>query len=179
MIIFIKIKQKELSLFEQEQNDLENILCIVENLNSSFKNKDKNKFIEGLSKLFNEKDKEIHDIPILKFNKSSRSLSYDDIESNEYERRFLQKINLTYQNSQGFSNCSTNNNSIQSLISQNLETFQHRLKIMVIGDKQAGKTLLINKIIQNELNNLDYKYSPTRRYLLNNIVLISENIFLT
>jgi GTPase SAR1 family protein len=48
---------------------------------------------------------------------------------------------------------------------------------MVIGDKQAGKTLLINKIIQNDYTQPDYKYTPTRRYILFYEVSIFVNIY--
>ena len=158
-----ELKEKELTLVEQEQHDHNKIMSTIENLNLSFKNKDKSMFLEGLSKLCNVKSKQMDDTTLLVDNKIKRSLSFDAIESAEYEQQFLNKINHSLTNSQALCNASTDVNSIQSLILQNLETFHQTLKIIVIGDKCVGKSLFISKLIQGDNFDSSFSYQPTKR----------------
>ncbi len=53
---------------------------------------------------------------------------------------------------------STNENSLESLILQNLELYEDVLKIMVIGEKYSGKSYLISKLISSPV----HSYFPTK-----------------
>ena len=137
-------------MFEQEELEKNNILNSMENLTKSIKKKDKLMFLEELSGLFQEKTNFIKEIPFLSKGMNLRKISYDTMDSSEYEEKILNNINSSWYQCQSLSSResnSTNFNSLGSLISQNLEIFHRTLKIMVLGDKNVGKTTLVNKII--------------------------------
>ena len=166
------MENKELSLFEQEKLDEDNLLFSFEKINISYKNKDRNEFFNELSNLDNDNLSTFTNSSNNRFIHSNkedkRSLSFDIIENNRYDQALISKINTASNNYNSNinieANCSTNADSLYSLISQNLEISQSTLKLMVIGDNHVGKTLFINKIIKG--NNVDYNYNPTKRYIL-------------
>ena len=128
-------------------------------------------FMEELKGLFNENSKYIKNIPILSDIsdiKSMRRLSYDTLDTSKYEEKLLNNINSSLYHCQTLSSRETNStdfNSIQSIISQNLEMSHQCLKIMVLGDKNVGKSLLINKIINQERIS-GFNICPTKSYLI-------------
>lgn len=55
------------------------------------------------------------------------------------------------------STCSSNTSSMKEIISQNIDFEQEILKLMVIGNTQVGKTLIINSFMESRSN----KYIPS------------------
>lgn len=172
----------------------EKLLINLEELNSSFKYKDKKKFIETISNLYNQNADVNCEISKenLRGNKSKldnstskRSLSYDQMENidfkikndknnnNESYNSNLEDCISTFATSKNNNESnktndnshltpSKNKNNIENLINQNLNMCFEQLKLIVIGDKQVGKTSLINKILK--VQSFDFKnYEPTLR----------------
>lgn len=62
---------------------------------------------------------------------------------------------------------STNENSLESLVMQNLELYEEVLKIMVIGEKCTGKSLFISKLMSTPI----HSYVPTKNLEIQSTVL--------
>ncbi len=171
-----------------EKIDEEKLLLHLESLNTSFKNKNKKDFIMTVTDLYSEES----NLNSINFNiqpknlgeKTKRSFSFDTFENinlnNFLSLKHKNEEKNTINNSNGLSSistnftntipCSTVKNSFENIISQNLIVSDELIKLILVGDKSVGKTLFINKIMQDNDNNISYIPTASldiKRHLLN------------
>jgi hypothetical protein len=143
---------KPCTLEEQERVEEEELANNFHNLNLSLKEKDTDEFIHSLTHL--SKDSNFGFFP--KYSRAAetiRPFSLNSIDNFSFEK---------------LSNVSTNDCvddiKMQSFLLQNLEIFEDVLKVMVLGDKCSGKSLLISKLLNKGKNN----YFPTTSLEIHN-----------
>lgn len=141
------MNSKEISLEEQEKNEELELLNNLNNLNTFYKEKDKDEFLNSLTNL-SKSNLSSHDFISLhdKQSKKKRHFSMNSLESLDVTLNDCLSVK------------STNENSLESLILQNLELYEDVLKIMVIGEKYSGKSCLISRLISSPV----HSYFPTK-----------------
>lgn len=146
---------KPYTLEEQERVEEEELANNFHNLNLSFKEKDTNEFINSLTYL--SKDSNFGFFP--KYSRTEnaiRPFSFNSIDNFSFEK---------------LSNVSTNDGGndllMPSFLLQNLEIFEDVLKVIVLGDKCSGKSLLITKL----LNKAKLNYIPTTSLEIHNKIV--------
>jgi hypothetical protein len=146
---------REKSLEEKEKADEEALNSNIHDLNFFFKEGDTNEFLNSLANL--SKDSNLGCF-VTTSNWSTRSKERNSLSSMKEE--------LTFENSgpsQGFVNEST----VHSILAQNIEIYEEVLKIMVLGDKSTGKSLLISKLLSKGDS---WSYIPTKSLEIHNII---------
>jgi hypothetical protein len=146
---------KSCTLEEQERVEEEELANNFHNLNLSFKERDTDEFIHGLTHL--SKDSNFGFFPkCSRAVETIRPFSLNSIDNFSFEK---------------LSNVSTNDCGdemiMQSFLLQNLEIFEDVLKVMVLGDKCSGKSLLISKLLNKGKNN----YFPTTSLEIHNKIV--------
>lgn len=158
------ILEKEKTLEELEQIDEANLMNRLDDMNMSFKNKNKKNFLIAVSDLLSENTKTFNFL-----HKSKRSFSFDSIENislninlQEYGLDSFNSISsgLNFTNSIN-SSMSTNfsNYTIENILKQNLIVTDRIIKLIIVGDKAVGKTLFAKKLFNC---NIDKNYEPTQ-----------------
>jgi len=169
----------------KEEKEKVELTKALKTLNESIKNQDKEEFVEFLFNYLKEnskigKENENENIEKYKdelilnagFNKnfprsltqmSLHSLNVNEAVSSLISKEEIKKLNS--KNNKIESIISTNPNSLQSLITQNLEIQTEILKIMMIGISKIGKSKLIDNFINKAAMDMDTEakdlYIPT------------------
>ena len=138
---------KKPSLSEQEKIDEERLLKHLEQINQTFKQPYNNYMIDAISSIYNNGEKQ-HS-PSTKLSHLGKELSN------------IYKSNMSTAYDSAFENQATLEGD-ENIIIQNLNISDEVLKLIVIGDKAVGKSLLIDKLCN--INN--QTYSTTQRYEL-------------
>jgi hypothetical protein len=138
---------KEISLEEQEKNEELELLNNLNNLNTFYKEKDKDEFLNSLTNLSKSNlstydSFSLHD----KQSKKKRHFSINSLDSLDVTLNDCLSVK------------STNENSLESLIMQNLELYEDVIKVMVIGAKHSGKSCLISRLMSSTI----HCYFPTK-----------------
>jgi hypothetical protein len=173
----------EPTIEEKQRHDESELLKSIENMNKNFrifrdqnlgKNKDNiiyNDEYQGLcgTKLINgynymeAPENNIHN------NLNSQLLNSEYTE--EHFNKFLNYQNISPMISKNSTEpntlCNSDMSNMEAFMSQNLINFQDILKLIVIGDKSVGKTLFVNRFVNDfdsptNTNEL-LKYYPTER----------------
>ena len=133
---------RENTLEEQEKIEEEELLSSLQNLNTFYKEKDKHEFLNSLTYLSKNSSFNLLSYPKEKISKNKRPFSFNSKENVDFD---FDVINQSKVND--LSNGSTNDSNFKTLILQNLEICEDVIKIMIMGDKQTGKTFLISKLL--------------------------------
>ena len=158
--ILFALEEKQMSFTEREIYEEETLIKTVENLSYSIKNKDKKFFLQNLT-ILNNSTVNLNNFErtCVRQNSPKRTSSFNNFDIQNVESS---KYNI----SSLLENCSTrSSNTLEKIICQNLEVTDEKIKIMVIGDKHVGKSLLISKFMNNFKVLKNLTYSPTERYL--------------
>jgi len=77
------------------------------------------------------------------------------------------KLSTNTNNSTEANTLSSQDSHMEAIIRENVINFDYIFKLMVIGDKSAGKTYFIDRFISDENFNKNERkiYTPTERYL--------------
>jgi GTPase SAR1 family protein len=147
---------RENSLEEREKLEEEALSNNLHNLNHSYKQKDTNKFLNSLTSLSKDTNFNFYNKHYFNENNLTRPFSFNSIDNFNFD------FNVINNNSQSYSNVSTNEAENEAIVSeiimQNLEIFEDVIKVMVIGDKCSGKSLLVSKLLSRGKMN----YIPTK-----------------
>jgi polynucleotide 5'-kinase involved in rRNA processing len=146
---------KSCTLEEQERVEEEELSNNFHNLNLSFKERDTDEFINSLTHLSKNSNFDF-------FPKCTKAVeTFRPFSLNSIDNFSIEKL----------SNASTNDCGdemvMQSFFLQNLEIFEDVLKVMVLGDKCSGKSLLISKLLNKGKSN----YIPTTILEINNKIV--------
>ena len=146
-----EIEEKPLTMFEQEKLEEETLIRQFANLGDSLRKNDKEEFLKHFW------DLNKNSLKYFKMNKLRRTSSSDT--SDQFSIDSV-KNNM----SSILENCSTKDasNSIEFLLSQNVEVAEDKIKVMVLGEKHVGKTNLISVITNNKVNQ---SYVPSEKYI--------------
>jgi hypothetical protein len=153
------------TFFELQQLEEQKLFENLEYMNSSFKKKDKKSFLKAVTDIFSENGNLNTLNETLKFSTTTqkngkRSLSFDTLDNMDIKNLTLNKSSLTSSMSTNPS-ISINNPSVQNIIKQNLVLSEEVVKLILIGDKAVGKSLFINRMINETDNSIIDKYIPT------------------
>jgi hypothetical protein len=191
LFLTFKLSLKEPSLKEMEQIEEEKLLDCLNQMNMSFKCKDKKYFLETINNLYThspelnsnifKNDNNNENYSKIKFNIGKRSLSFDGIDNIEANIKLNMKTNRskmtkqsydtnessisfqsTYFSSFNDNSNSKQNSSLENLITQNLVIADEVLKLLVLGDRAVGKSLLLNQIVNKTAGDYSH-YEPTKR----------------
>jgi hypothetical protein len=199
---------RELTFEEKQKQEEENLLLYLDNMNKSFKNKNKKEFVSAVTDLFisnigKENDGFINQIQgqsncqchAQKSLKSKRSHSFDNLEGIEYDfnykvrkslrnpskKQALDPSNEDKQSMESsistnftFNSMNSSNSKIENLILQNLSMTDETIKLIIIGDKGVGKTILTKKLCSDDIGNLK-KYNPTQSLEIKRFVFNTLN----
>ena len=152
---------KENSLEEQEKLEEEKLMNNLQNLNLFYKERDPHEFLNSLTDLSKHSNLNLMEMSFTKDNfKYRRPFTFNSIDNFNFDFDLINNSNKNNQKCY-YSNVSTNDTNdrnIESIIMQNLEIYDEVIKVMVIGDKCVGKSLLISKLLsQGKMN-----YFPTK-----------------
>jgi len=123
----------------------------------------------SLSSMNNSNENDNQNINKLSIQKSNSHIGFFFTESfpekenllKNYEFSQLENKNSTKPDSIGLENTNYSNN--ETFLNQNLINYEEVLKLIVIGDKAVGKTLLVNRFVSDRLDdsNQSKGYIPT------------------
>jgi len=153
------------------------LLDSLEKLNISYKNKD-NEFMGHVTDFqkenaFSMSKTDISIFQISEFSKREINNNIKKQNSTEISRMQNTKISDISENSYNFINCDNTLTTsfscfseIDNIITKNIDFSDEVLKLLVIGDKMAGKTTFVNNVLQLnkqiEERKIDSNYIPTQ-----------------
>ena len=136
------MEKKVLTLKEQEEEEEQILEKEISNLNLRFKSE-------------NKKDLSLYDKEDDSDNQCDSSDNTENPSNSGINKSFSQEEN--------------DFNFRRSFISQNITTFDEVIKLIIIGEKKAGKSTFINNIMKNN-NNIKNYYSPTTSLEINKVI---------
>jgi hypothetical protein len=146
------IEQKPLTLIEREIQEQELLESKLKNIGISLKKKDKHAFLRNIIDLSKESlQSESFGFKLKTQKRTSSSRNLDSLGFDESKNNF----------SKVYETCSTNEDSFSNLIFQNIDVTEDKFKIMVIGEKYVGKSLLISRLTNSDVYHEGYY--PTQR----------------
>jgi hypothetical protein len=168
-------------------------------MNSSYKAKDKNKFIDEVTNIYSRALKESskeesnvlslqklnkkHDHSYVSSNSNSemsknkkilRSLTFDNLDSINIDFELLK--NIEDLNFSAESTCNSFNSMLcDPILSKNINAVDDVLKLMVVGEQSIGKSFLINKMLDDKADK-SYVHTSSFEIKKKNIKLIEKHI---
>lgn len=142
---------RENTLEELEKLEEEELLKNVRNLNYFYRDNDKEEFLNILTNL----NKNLLNSYLINDLNEKQYTPKRHFSSNSVENLDLNLLNNSNLN---LSDVSTNDSNFESLILQNLELFEDVIKIMVVGEKNTGKSSLISQLLSHQKSH----YFPTK-----------------
>lgn len=106
----------------------------------------------------------IHQLNVSKKNSEDDSSDEDNLKGWNFSKRI---------NNLSLSTLSDEIEIDENFINQNVITYDDSIKLIVLGEKRVGKSLLVQKLISKE--NYDYEYKPTTALDIRKIILDINN----
>ena len=106
----------------------------------------------------------IHQLNVSKKNSEDDSSDEDNLKGGNFSKRI---------NNLSLSTLSDEIEIDENFINQNVITYDDSIKLIVLGEKRVGKSLLVQKLISKE--NYDYEYKPTTALDIKKTILDINN----
>ena len=106
----------------------------------------------------------IHQLNVAKKNSEDDSSDEDNLKGGNFSKRI---------NNLSLSTLSDEIEIDENFINQNVITYDDSIKLIVLGEKRVGKSLLVQKLISKE--NYDYEYKPTTALDIKKTILDINN----
>ena len=106
----------------------------------------------------------IHQLNVSKKNSEDESSDEDNLKGGNFSKRI---------NNLSLSTLSDEIEIDENFINQNVITYDDSIKLIVLGEKRVGKSLLVQKLISKE--NYDYEYKPTTALDIKKTILDINN----
>ena len=153
----------------------------IQKINSSFHSKDKDKFINEMSKFYKHILKEKHmDVASINHLQNSkrfgRSLTFDNLESININFDLLK--NLENLSLSSVSSCADSLSYffLDPILSKNIDCVDEVLKFIFIGDQGVGKSFLISKLLNEKPDKSNYTHTNSFEIKKKNIKLFDKTI---